>query len=213
MKILSCAVAASLALCLASAAPLGAKEISERIYLVRAGNVDEKLVSKIKDRIKAALPFSSGVTIDPERQLPREAYDERRGQYDARRVIDVMSDSIRLAVTNERAIIVTGSDLYASGGDFVVSLADAGKGICAMSTYRLTDNGKVSVDRASKEAIRILGVSWKLPECKNPRCVMFAPGSTEADLRKRDTFCYNCRIALERMVAGGTVFGAKMGKK
>lgn len=215
-----------------------AKVFEECVYLIPAGKVDKKVLEKLKEKLPGLFPMSVKAVIDPEKEIPQAAYDPSRKQYDAQAVLDDISGRINLALTNERALIVTDADLYVPDLNFVFGLADAKKGICIISLARLKNefdpaaspasrDGRDSAprqaaelrglkpderllfERALKEAAHELGHSWKIDHCPSPKCVMFFSNSLADTDKKRESFCYKCRIALENRSGGGGLFGKK----
>jgi archaemetzincin len=181
-----------------------ARVIEECVYLVPAGKVDKKVLEKLKEKLPGSFPMTMKAVFDPQREIAQAAYDPSRRQYSARAIIDDISRQINLAIVNERALIVTEADLYEPDLNFVFGLADAKKGICIISLARLKNefyglkpDEKLLYARALKEAAHELAHSWKLEHCPNPKCAMFFSNSLADTDRKRDSFCYKCRIALE----------------
>ena len=189
-----------------------AKVIEECIYLVPAGNVDKKVLEKLKDKLPGVFPMTVKVMIDQSKDIPQAAYDPLRKQYSAQAILDDISQRITLTLINERALIVTDVDLYAPDLNFVFGLADAKKGIGIISIARLKTDGNVAIlyERALKEAAHELGHSWNIPHCPSPKCIMFFSGSLADTDKKRDSFCYKCQIGLENRSGGGGLFGQKL---
>lgn len=202
------------ALLFPDAAP--AKVVEECVYIVPAGKVDKKVLANLKEKLPGIFPMSSKAVMDQERELPQAAYDPSRKQYDARKVLDAISQQVVLAITNERAIIVTDADLYVPGADFVFGLADGKKGVAIISLARLSGefygqkaDGKLLASRALKEAARELARSWKLSDCSSRKCVMFPSSDPAVIDKERESFCYKCRVALEKRSGDHGLIGQK----
>jgi archaemetzincin len=146
--------------------------------------------------------------------MPQAAYDPSRKQYDAQAVVDEISNHIIVALTNERALIVTDADLYTPELNFVFGLADPKKGVCIISLARLKTDSTQALfnERALKEAAHELGHSWNVPHCPDRRCVMFFSNSLADTDRKQDHFCYKCRIGLDNRHGSGGMLGKKIEK-
>lgn len=195
-----------------------AKEIKERIYLVPAGNVDGAILAYLKDRIPQALPMSSGVAVEAGRELPAAARGGQGATYGARQLLDGLSGGITIALTNERAVIITDAGLHGDGGEAVDSFSDPGLGISVVSLYRMkgdpagprVSRGVLS-ERALRETLRAIGLSLGLSDCRNKRCAM-CHSAGPADGGRNASYCYGCKIALERKVSGGTLLGDKIEK-
>jgi archaemetzincin len=197
-----------------------AKLVRECVYLVPAGNVDKKIVDKVKDALPSSMPVTIRVETEKRQELPPLAYDPSKKQYNARTIIDYISERIRLAVTNERVLAITDADLHIPGSDFVLGMADPKKGVAIISTerlknefYGLAPDRRSFNDRVLKEALYQLGRSWGIPDCPSPRCPMNVSGKMQDMDKKRDTFCYKCRIAIENRYADGGIIGEKIKKR
>lgn len=200
--------------------PIEAKFVSERIFIVPAGNIDKKIPEKLKEALPASMPMTIAIEIEPARDIPQSALEESRQQYRSEDILKDISEQVRLTPVNERAIVLTDSDIFTKDKEFVFGHSDARAGLAIVSLRRLADGpGAVEADdklfreRLLKESCRQLGASWGLGDCKNRRCVMHASATAKDMDEKRDTFCYYCRTALEQVAAGGTLFGSKSAKK
>jgi predicted Zn-dependent protease len=211
MRISLCALALAATISMCGPSGVLAKEVSERIYLMPVGKVDREILAALKDKIPKSLPISSAVVIEKQRELPADAYDRSRDRYDARKLIEAVSASFRLAVTKERAVIITDADLSLPGDIEELSFADPKSGFCAVSLRRFKGAGPLR-ERALRETVRALGISLGLGECDNPKCVMHRAPEKVGEDRRRETFCYKCRIALERKASGDTVLGKMIDK-
>jgi archaemetzincin len=189
-----------------------AKVIEECIYLVPAGKIDKKVLEKLKEKLPGVFPMSVKVVIDTQKEIPQAAYDTSRKQYNAQTLLDDISQRITLTLVNERALVVTDVDLYMPDLNFIFGLADAKKGICIISLARLAPDGSEEIlyERALKEAAHELGHSWNIPHCPSPKCIMFFSNSLADTDKKRESFCYKCRIGLENRSGGGGLFGSKL---
>lgn len=183
----------------------GAKVIAEHVYLVPTPEADEKTLEYIKDNLPGSLPMSVKVMIDPRQNMPQDAHDPSRNQYNAETALDDIARRVTLVTVNERALIVTDVDLYAQDLNFVYGLSNAKKGVCIISSARLKNefyglkpDSKLFLARALKEAIHELGHSWGLIHCSNPKCVMFFSNAISDTDRKRSAFCRDCRDKLRR---------------
>ena len=182
-----------------------AKIVDERVFLIGAGNVDKPVLERLKESLPGSLPMSARVDIGRPLRIPAAAYDPARQQYNAQAIVDDAAGKFRLALTNERALVVVDVDLYMPGLNFVFGLADAKKGVGVISLARLRNefyglkpDNRLLFARALKEAVRELGHSWGLSHCPNKPCVMYSSNTLRETDGKRDTFCYNCRILLDK---------------
>ena len=199
---------------------LAAKVIDERIYIVPCGAVDRKIIEELKDRLPGVLPMTAKAEIESEMAIPTAAYDRERAQYNAQKIADAGADKVRLAVTNERALVIIDKDIFVPGSDYLYGFADAKNGVAVVSLTRLgkefsgvKPDRKVLIGRALKTALRELGLSWKMEKCPSAKCPLSLPAGV-ADIDKmRDSYCYKCRVALERVSIGETLIGSKLQKK
>ena len=218
------AAAAAVALVALAAISAGAgtccgKYVRERIYVIPSDGADDKAARALRDGLSAAIPVTSGVETSRARALPAPAYDGPRKQYDASAVIDSISRDITLALTNERAVVMTGADLYVPGADFVYGAADGKKGVAIVSLARLRNefrglkpDDRLLRQRALKVALRQLGRSWGMQDCPAAKCVMNGSDRIEDIDRKRETFCYRCSALVERRSDGETLMGPAIRK-
>ena len=155
---------------------------------------------------RAGLP---GGIIDAAKDLPRKAYDAERDQYDARIALAELSPRVIISPEMERVLFVADVDLFVPGRDFVPGFADAERGTCIISLFRLRsefyggkpDNRSLT-DRAVKEAVRELAATWGLRQCSNERCAVFYSDDIRKNDKKRETLCLDCRIKLNKRYSG-----------
>ncbi len=198
----------------------GAKVIEEEVFIVPLGTVDEKIVEKIKEKLPGSLPMTSRMTVEPARELPETAYDPSRKQYNAQAILEYMMGEIRLTRENECALVITNEDIFAPGTDFVYGFALARKNVVVVSLFRLrnennggTPDNKLLVERAIKEALYVLGHSWRLADCPSTKCVMHHPAALSDMDKTRNTYCYKCRIGLDKRYGSDrSLFGSSIEK-
>jgi archaemetzincin len=195
-----------------------ARSVDERVYIVPAGPVDQKIVTALKERLPGCLPMAAKAVIEPPKDLPHAAYDAARNQYNAETMLGVLSRRVVIGEAMERALFVVDVDLYSSGPDPVFGLADPKKGACIISLARLRNefyglkpDNRLFIDRVVKEAVRELGRTYGIDGCSDRRCVMFSSGNLPGDDKKRDTFCVECRIKLRKRY-GGSIIGPVLPK-
>jgi len=168
-----------------------------RIDLVPVGDVGSEVIDTsvdvLRQRYDVDVVDRSPVTV------PEDAYDQRTGQYNAERFINI-AESIGRGSKN---IALTGVDIFYRQRNFVFGLAYLdGKG-CVVSTHRLNmtadgggfDDGsdrEKFIDRVRKEVIHEVGHTLGMRHCDNDNCVMsFSPTVTEVD-RKFERTCPSC---------------------
>jgi archaemetzincin len=132
--------------------------------------------------------------------LPREAYDLLRHQYEAEVILAA------LAPGDEQHVLgVVDADLYVPRLNFVFGLADAPGRRAVVALTRLhgdpgsgTSTMALFLDRALKEAVHELGHTYDLGHCPDRECVMaFSNSLAEVDA-KGGEFCSRCGASLRR---------------
>lgn len=143
--------------------------------------------------------YDCDTSILDRQDLPEDAYDHPRDQYEAGTLIDIVSE----ASTNDgRALGVTSHDLFYRRRNYVFGLAYLGGSGSVISTHRLKivpDGGitnqpeeEIATARIRKEAVHEIGHTLGLEHCDNSRCAMnFSPTVREVDI-KEETLCGSC---------------------
>jgi archaemetzincin len=108
-----------------------------------------------------------------------------------------------------RALGITGADLYAPGLNFVFAIADIEGRRAVISLARLRPqfygsppDDALFLQRAVKEAVHELGHTCGLGHCRNPRCVMFFSNTLHDNDVKGPGFCTACRDKLNCGTSG-----------
>ncbi len=191
-----------------------AKVIDERIYLIPSGKIDKKVLEGLKGRMPALLPISAGVAIDPGQELSSDGYDTARKQYSAEIALAHIAARTTIDTSNECALVITDADLYTQGSDYVFGLADAKKVMGVLSLARLKNefygskpDDRLFHDRVLKEALYVLGKSWGLGDCKNPRCAMYFSKEVADIDKKQDRLCVECDKSLRHRYSN-SLFGS-----
>jgi len=150
--------------------------------------------------------FHSEVQVLEELKLPSEAYNPRRGQYNASLVMNWLASI--LPVSRESLIIgLCSSDAYVTGLNFIFGLASPFLGICIVFTarlhqsfYGLPEDERIFRKRVRKEVLHEVGHLLGLEHCSIPECVMrFSNSILDTDY-KRDKYCMRC---YEKMLSKG----------
>ena len=153
----------------------------------------------ILDRIAACIESRSGLTCSffMAMETPRYAYDETRGQYNAKIILRRLM--ARCPEECVRFIGVTHVDLFVPILKYVFGLAEI-KGQCAIiSTHRLQPefygappDSLLLTARAEKTAVHELGHCLGLTHCRDRRCVMYSSSRIEQTDFKSADFCPTC---------------------
>ena len=131
----------------------------------------------------------------PPVEVPRDSYDERRGQYDSGRFLELAA-----LARGKKVLGITSVDMFAPGLNFVFGRAVLGGKGCVISIARLWhSDSEVFANRIIKEAVHELGHTFGLDHCSNPRCVMFFSNSISDTDGKGDWYCDRCRDNLKRI--------------
>lgn len=134
---------------------------------------DEDLAREISTKLMEV--YNIHVDIELVRfKLPEEAFNARRNQYDALKVVESM---LWMKNLNELMLILTNEDLYVPGLNYCFGLAWKGVAIISSARldqrfYNLQFDEELLKERAIKEACHEVGHLLGLEHCKNPRCVM-----------------------------------------
>ncbi len=166
-------------------------------------NVSSQTLDDLREEIGNA--FLSSVTILPAiRSLPDSAYNKKREQYDADKLVSHLRQQTKGA--NADKVVAVGSiDLFVTDLNFIFGAAEKGGKLAVISLYRLDQRfyGKQSSydsfkERAAKEAIHELGHCYGLDHCKRGKCVMVYSNDVVSVDRKAKFFCEECREKLRK---------------
>ena len=156
--------------------------------------------------------------VSPERMpIPDDAYDVRRGQFQAPRLLQ----RLRAARTGPDGWIRRGAtlvlgiatvDLFAPGLSFVFGQADTVGGVSVISLARLYPafHGRgheleTFRRRTAIESVHEVGHLLGVHHCDDRHCVMFYSSTIADSDRKGPMFCVECRTMADRAVAGAEV--------
>ncbi len=170
------------------------------IRIVPIGKVEEGVLSSVKEGLESALGIRCrlGQAVD----LPVEAYNRWRRQFDAEKVIDRICSAVGVIDRDLPVLGITGEDIYYDGLNFVFGLEDPA-GFCLVSIARLRPefygerpNFDRLVQRSVKEALHEIGHYLGLSHCRSAECVMSFSACVEDIDRKKTEFCPNCRVKM-----------------
>jgi archaemetzincin len=177
---------------------LTSKKIS--VGVVPLGDIPETTLPAIGDHINKC--FGLTAHILPPLELPEDAFDERRLQYNAANIIDAF-ESLDFG-NYEKVIAVLNQDLFIPIFTHVFGEARQGGKCGLVSLFRLAKNLDGSVpaenlihERAAKVALHELGHLLDLLHCENNKCIMhFSGGIDEVDVMLMN-LCEYCSIYLQ----------------
>lgn len=163
------------------------------ILLIPLGEVTEAALEAIRQPLEEV--FGQRTRIGNRLQLPRESWNQHRGQYLATTLLTL----IHPPKSGDRVLGVANVDLFAPGLNFVFGQAEtAGKRALISLTrlrqefYGLSLDENLFRERVLKEAVHELGHTYGLGHCIDPSCVMhFSNSLLDTDL-KGWNFCPTC---------------------
>jgi len=172
-----------------------------KLRLIPVGNVDNKILKKIKDGLEQT--FGCPSKIEKEIDNLAQAYDPRRKQYSAPVLLSILKT--QRVEKDEKVLGISDIDLYAPGLNFVFGEADTLSEVAIISLHRLRQDyyglppdEVLFQDRATKEAIHELGHTFGLGHCPDTRCIMqFSNTLADTDW-KLAVFCNQCHPKLIR---------------
>jgi archaemetzincin len=175
---------------------------SGKIYIAPVKFHDSELFRILRCRLTTIFELPTAVyPLDTELS---SAFDSRRSQYNASRIIRLLGYNV--PVDCIRILIVVNVDLYVEDMRFVFGLALRGGPAALISLarlrqefYRMKPDTKLFRERCVKEAVHELGHTFGMNHCKNPSCVMFFSNSLPDTDRKSSSFCPLCTEKLKRL--------------
>jgi archaemetzincin len=168
------------------------------VEVVALGPVDSQLLTAIAEGAGKTygVPHHVGAgTLN----LPAAAYDAKRKQYDAGRLLSYLSGQPRTPRTH--LLAVTEADITSGDMSFLFGLANQPGSVAVMSLHRLRPHqteGREALlrDRATKIGAHELGHTFGFGHCRDPRCVMSYSNSA-AGVDETDTsLCARCASRL-----------------
>ncbi|MBU5574875.1 MAG: archaemetzincin family Zn-dependent metalloprotease [Candidatus Aenigmatarchaeota archaeon] len=173
------------------------------IRIIPIGNIPRKILEALSTELSEIL--NSRVKILDSVKVPHDAYNHWRKQYDAKKIIQNLSELSQTKFIDKSMplLYVIDEDIYFSGLNFIFGLEDPIQGACIISITRLRNefydlkpNLSILIERSVKEAIHELGHFMGLEHCSHPFCVMcFSPSVGDIDRKQKD-FCRDCKYKL-----------------
>ena len=164
------------------------------------GDIPEFDLQVIADHIIRCFKLSPQIL--PPFELPEDAFDERRLQYNAGIIIETM-EAMQFG-NHDKVIGVLDKDLFIPIFTHVFGEARQGGKCGLVSLYRLAKNPDGSIppessinERAAKVALHELGHLLDLLHCERKKCLMhFSGGIDEVDEMTLD-LCEYCTVYLQ----------------
>jgi len=173
-----------------------------KIRVFQIGDVQPNIIKIIVDTLNKR--FKSKFVMDKKIDIPEEAYDKYRNQYNSEIILKSLKKHI---AADEKAVGITSNDIYAKDLNFI--FGQSYEDVCIVSTsrldpkfYNLPQNFELLIKRTLKETIHEIGHMFGMTHCKNPECVMSFSNSIAYVDDKADTFCKDCTL---KMTMNGVV--------
>jgi archaemetzincin len=169
--------------------------VTWRLYVSPIGAVDPDLIGWIASCVADAFEVAV-TTLEPVPE-PRDAYDERRGQYSSVAMLQTLARSA--PEDGAKVLGVTERDLFIPMLSFVLGQAqlDGRFALVSMARlrqefYGLPPDSAVLRARARAETLHELGHAFGLIHCPDSHCAMsLSTGIAQVD-RKLDGYCASC---------------------
>jgi archaemetzincin len=176
-----------------------------RIGILRVGQVDQEVISKIQENLRTAFSDATCKLIDEMLPIPDEALNSARQQYRS----DYILNKIRIYAEKQKAfdkiLGIIDADIFVPNLNFVFGEAECPGKAALISLWRLRPEyygsppkTELFIERGTKEALHELGHTLGLRHCSNPFCVMYFSNSIFETDRKQSLFCNKCFRKLEK---------------
>jgi archaemetzincin len=173
---------------------IGGKNETQILQLFRTAEVPDETMAHLRSRLPEL--FAVRLAEEGALDLERTEYVERRGQYDALRILARLRG---LKPPADLLLAVTDADLFIDGMNFVFGVADPVHG-CAIITLARLGIGfpgpavtrELLLRRTLIEAVHELGHLQGLGHCPDRRCVMHFSNCLLDTDRKQPDFCSRC---------------------
>lgn len=172
------------------------------LRIVPVGEVSEGILNLVKDELEN---LSIKSRVMPKVDIPKEAYNQWRKQYNAEVIMNMLSkvSEVKFIDKSIPTLLITDFDLYYSGLNFIFGLEDPARSCAIVSLARLKPEfyderpaRGLLEERIIKEVMHELGHYVGLDHCYNNKCVMsFSPSVFDVD-KKQKEFCDDCKVRL-----------------
>jgi len=172
------------------------------LRLVPVGNLSQQILETIREELEY---LNIKCRIMPKLDIPQEAFNHWRKQYNAEIVMNLLSkkSEVKFIDKNIPTLMITDSDLYYAGLNFIFGLEEPVISSAIVSIARLRPefydqrpDQNLLKERTVKEVIHELGHYLGLDHCNNSLCVMcFSPSVFDVDKKEKE-FCDNCKIKM-----------------
>lgn len=173
------------------------------IRIVPVGIIPQSILELVCSELEEIL--NSKCRVMPKIDVPRDAYNHWRKQYDAAKIMEMLSTAAEVKFIDKTipTLMITNEDIYYSGLNFVFGLEDPSKSCCIVSIARLRPefydkrpNSELLTERLIKECVHEVGHHLGMEHCYNNWCVMcFSPSIVDVDTKQKD-FCRECKVKM-----------------
>jgi archaemetzincin len=173
------------------------------LYIKTVGSVRRTVAEHVAHKLAAIFPFE--IKIAEERHYPLAAFEPRRNQYYAKKIIENLLCDI--PADCEKLLGITDVDLCTPVLQFVFGEAQLDGRVAVVSCTRLRQefhqlpaDETIFLERLIKECVHELGHCYGLYHCSNTQCAMFFSGTIFTIDSKRGNFCQQCRHFLDEKI-------------
>jgi len=164
-------------------------------------SVEIDILNCITKDLCLIFPFGFKITQNPE--FPLYAFEPKRNQYYANKILSRLHDEIPR--DGEKLISITSVDLCTPLFSFIFGMAQLSGRVAIASYHRLRqgfyhlpEDDELMLERLTKECIHELGHCFGLVHCDSLHCAMFfAHGVQNIDIKDK-AFCRACKEYFEQ---------------
>jgi len=174
------------------------------IILISFGAFEKDVTGRISEDITSV--FQYPVQLRECNPDLSNYYNPRRRQYDANKILQVVSDMSPSPVV--KTIGLLRIDLFIPILTYIFGQAKLNGNTGIVSLYRLRNelygleqNNDLLNDRLRKVVIHELGHTFGLIHCHNPSCIMRSSTYVEDIDQKKINFCNSCQTGINKLTA------------
>jgi len=171
------------------------------IRIIPVGNVPGNIINAVRSEFPYILNAKCKV-LEP-LQFPKESYNHWRKQFDAEKILEILSEDKEAKYIDEEfpTLFLVDKDIYYKNLNFVFGLENQRLNASVVSIARLDPefyekktNLTILGERVVKECVHEVGHHLGLKHCTHVFCVMSYSPSVEDVDKKEKFFCKDCKI-------------------